>query len=79
MEPEGGGVLRNLPRSRPGTRSQKRVAGAAKRAAPPTPPPNEREAEPTNGPVQALAGAAGTGVRVAGALSRELLRRLPRP
>jgi hypothetical protein len=83
MDPEGGGVLRNLPRSRPGTRSHKREPGEAARttSARPARPtePAESPSDPVGGAVRVVAGAAGAGLRVADALTREVLRRLPRP
>jgi hypothetical protein len=108
QRPEDGGVIGNLPHTRPGRRSEKRAAGrpaatagaaarkaeagGAKAAATPRPkrakssaaapadPPRESG---TGGPLADLVhGAekvAGAGVRVAGGLAREILRRLPRP
>jgi hypothetical protein len=79
MEPDDAGVLRGLPRSRPGTRSHKRAAPPARpartRPAPPPPPP----ADPVGDAVKTVAGAAGAGLRLADAVTREVLRRLPRP
>jgi hypothetical protein len=82
---EEGGVLGNLPHTRPGRRSEKRAAArpaAAARKAAATPPKPARESG-TGGPLEDLVhGAgkvAGAGVRVAGGLAREILRRLPRP
>ena len=102
-----GGVLGNLPHSRPGRRSEKRdagrpgaAAGAAARKAEATDAAAARPArkparvvrgEPsagapargTGGPigdaVHTATKVAGTGVRVAGAVAQEVLRRLPRP
>jgi hypothetical protein len=83
MDPEGGEVLRNLPRSRPGTRSRKRASGGAARAAAPrssrAASPPEPPADPVGDAVRVVAGAAGAGLRAADALTREVLRRLPRP
>ena len=106
MEPEGDEVLRKLPRSRPGTRSQKRKGqerpdATSKRAAEgaerrgsraartpgagraPRPPAEPDEAASGGDPLRDAAKlavrAAGAGVQVAGAVSRELLRRIPRP
>jgi hypothetical protein len=112
-----GGVLGNLPHSRPGRRSQKRDAGRpgaaagaaarkaeatdaaaarparARRKAPAADPPKPARvvrgepsagapARGTGGPigdaVHTATKVAGTGVRVAGALAQEVLRRLPR-
>jgi sRNA-binding protein len=111
MDDEGG-VLGNLPRSRPGTRSQKRdaartaetaarTAETAARAAetaerrsakaarpadqsarrPQAPPkrPADGGPDPVGGAVRLAAGIAGTGLRVANGVTREVLRRLPRP
>ena len=128
---DDGGVLGNLPNSRPGKRSEKRNAGAgrpaksAARAAKkaersgagpkpaqrkrtaavkkpgsgdgvgvvpdmhgtrrhdPVPPPRDQvppspAEDPVGAVVRTAAGVAATGVRVAGAVSRELLKRLPR-
>ena len=117
-----GGVLGNLPHSRPGRRSEKRDAGRpgaaagaaarkaeatdaaaarparkpsrARRKAPAADPPKPARVVPgepsagaptrgTGGPigdaVHTATKVAGTGVRVAGALAQEVLRRLPRP
>jgi hypothetical protein len=87
-----GGVLGNLPNSRPGKRSAKRdrpaktaaKAAAAGKAGPKARPPVDRAPqEPGDDPVGAVvrtaAGIAVTGARVAGAVTQELLRRLPRP
>jgi hypothetical protein len=79
---EDRGVLGNLPHTRPGRRSEKRAAGTTrpKRAAVPPEPADESG---TGGPLGHLVhGAekvAGAGLRVAGGLAREILRRLPRP
>ena len=91
---DDGGVLGNLPNSRPGKRSAKREAGPAKKTGsadgvdlkhdmgakrrhdPVPPPPSE---DPVGAVVRAAAGVAGAGVKVAGAVGRELFRRLPRP
>jgi hypothetical protein len=104
MDDEGG-VLGNLPRSRPGTRSQRRdspraaqtTARAAEtserrsaKAARPTPQASKRPEQPPPRPadggpdpvgdaVRLAAGIAGTGLRVANGLTREVIRRLPRP
>ncbi len=99
------GVLGNLPRKRPGTRSQKRDAPAraarsaeqrgakaarpstqvkakAKAQAPPKPPPPEpapRRADPVGEAVRTAAKVAGGGLKLADGLTREVLRRLPKP
>lgn len=81
---EDGGVLGNLPNSRPGKRSAKRSGAGEKRSpSPPPPEPPAREtpsgAEAVADVVRTAAGVAATGVRVAGVVGRELLRRVPRP
>jgi hypothetical protein len=109
-----GGVLGNLPNTRPGKRSAKRerparatetaavraeAAGkpaaeparssAAKRTSakasrtaarrPPETPRKEASADPVGTVVRTAAGLAASGVKAAGAVTQELLRRLPRP
>ena len=80
MKPEDPGMLGKLPRSRPGRRSDKRD--------PDTPPSRRRvapkaEPKPADGPVgevlRATAKGVGTGLRVANGVTREVLRRFPRP
>ncbi len=91
------GVLGNLPRKRPGTRSQKRDAPArAARAAeqrgtkaarpstqakarPKPPQPAPRRADPVGEAVRTAAKVAGSGLKLADGLTREVLRRLPKP
>jgi hypothetical protein len=75
MEADDAGVLRGLPRSRPGVRSRKRAAPAPRPARPRPQPP----ADPVGDAVKTVAGAAGAGLRLADAVTREVLRRLPRP
>jgi hypothetical protein len=90
------GVLGNLPRSRPGNRSEKRGT-RAKAAAPsggtsprssarpkpaagaPQPTPDGGGADPVRGAIRGVAGIALTGAKVATGVTREVLRRLPRP
>ena len=81
---DDGGVLGNLPNSRPGRRSDKRPAtpgGAAKRRPPAAPKPAEKEpqADPVGDVIRAATGLAGVGARVANGVAREVVRRLPRP
>jgi hypothetical protein len=96
---DDGGVLENLPRSRPGRRSEKRAspgAGAAtkrsrarpkgsasrtgRRAEDRQPQPAARQSpDPVGDAIRGAAKVAETGVRVAGTVARELLRRVPRP
>ena len=85
------GVLGNLPRTRPGRRSEKRASGrtaarpaTAAGASPPPPEPKppkapERSGDPLGEIVRGGLRVAGTGVRVADTVARELLRRFPRP
>jgi hypothetical protein len=77
---DGGDVLGNLPRTRPGRRSEKRADKARqstpKRKRPEPPPPDP---DPVGDAVRAAAGVAGAGLRVANGITRELIRRLPRP
>jgi hypothetical protein len=92
-------VLGNLPRSRPGRRSEKRPSASAERAAKGAErrgspaargAPGTTDAPPADQPASGgddrlgsalrFAGrAAEAGLNVAGGISRELLRRLPRP
>jgi hypothetical protein len=77
---DDGGVLGNLPRSRPGRRSDKRPAEPA----PPrrTDPPagaDDAAADPVADAIRAATGVAAASARVANGLAREVLRRLPRP
>jgi hypothetical protein len=106
---DDGGVLGNLPSSRPGKRSAKRdrpaktaataaakaeasgnaaakpprTSRAARTSPKPRPPVEPVPQRPSDDPVGAVVrGAAGlalTGARAAGAVTQELLRRLPRP
>jgi hypothetical protein len=99
---EDSGVLGNLPRSRPGTRSQKRDAparaarSAEQRSAPaarpsaqarprpkarpkPAPAPEPPSSDPVGGAVRTAAKVAGGGLKLANGLTREVLRRLPKP
>jgi len=89
---EDGGVLGNLPNSRPGKRSAKRDAAAGPKAArprkrttavkgtgsvDPVPPPASED--PVGAVVRTGASIVGAGVKVAEGITRELFRRLPRP
>jgi hypothetical protein len=80
---DDGGLLGNLPRTRPGTRSEKRQSGAAKPGRPEDEPaaagPGEGSSDPVGDALRAAGRTAETGARVAQALAREALRRLPRP
>lgn len=120
MQDDGGDVLGNLPRSRPGRRSEKRTGGTAKRStaakkparakasakaaatakkssaakkpaakrqaaraksAPPrqAAPRSAQGGNPVEDAVRAATKVAETGLRVASGVTREVLRRLPRP
>jgi hypothetical protein len=96
MSEENDGILGNLPRSRPGVRSEKRASAAApkpKRAAkpkaepkvappppPPAPPsPPDQPSDPIGMALKAGETVALTGLKVAGRVASEVVRRLPRP
>ena len=81
MTPDDPGMLGNLPRSRPGRRSDKRSGRTQ-----PSPPrtatqtePERPEDDPVGGALKAAAKGVGAGLRVANGVTREVLRRLPRP
>ena len=73
------GVLGNLPRSRPGHRSEKRGSRHQNVAQKPSPAREEASAGVVDSVVSTVASVAGGGARAAGGIARELLRRLPRP
>ena|SRR5215211_8033624 len=78
---DGGDVLGNLPRTRPGRRSEKRAsrqAPAAKRHDRPA-APGRGEPDPVGDAIRAATGVAQASVKVANGITRELLRRIPRP
>jgi hypothetical protein len=78
---DDGGVLGNLPNSRPGRRSSKRPAAPQPPARPPRserPEPDARP-DPVGDAIRTATGVAAAGARVATDLGRELVRRLPRP
>ncbi len=108
MTDENDGILGNLPRSRPGVRSEKRATAGKrapkaaakpkastrpkaprKAAAPPPPPPppapepepvaTERPSDPVGMALKAGETVALTGIKVAGRVASEVIRRLPRP
>jgi hypothetical protein len=81
---DDGGVLGNLPNSRPGRRSGKRPATprAASTPRPQTAAKPAEEAAPTDpvgDVIRAATGLASVGARVANGVAREVVRRLPRP
>ena len=69
---DDGGVLGNLPNSRPGRRSEKRPARAEN-------PPPPAQTDPVGEAIRTATGIAAAGARVANGVARELVRRLPRP
>jgi hypothetical protein len=88
MSADEGGILGNLPRSRPGTRSEKRAdsrtpkpspAGPARKGSSAGAGGRAREADPVGDVLRSAAGVALAGLRVADGVTRELLRRVPRP
>jgi hypothetical protein len=78
---DDGGVLGNLPNSRPGRRSSKRAATPeTEKPAPETErPASAPPSDPVGDTVRAVTGIAGTGARLAAEIGREIARRLPRP
>jgi hypothetical protein len=82
MSAEEGGLLGDLPRRRPGTRSSKRADGASRPR--PSPPPAAEPAAPRTAgdlatePLRLAVGAAEAGLKVASRITGELIRRLPR-
>ena len=78
MNDEDRGLLGNLPRSRPGTRSEKRDGGGAAERRAPVPEP-EDAGDPVGDALRTAARTAEAGLRTAGDVTRGILRRLPRP
>ena len=79
---DDGGVLGNLPHSRPGRRSEKRGASpkaSAKAVPDPQAPAAEPRPDPVGNAIRTATGIAATGARVASVIGREVVRRLPRP
>jgi len=81
MSADEGGLLGDLPRRRPGTRSSKRDGRPARPR--PAPPPAPAESPRTAGeaatePLRLAVGAAEAGLKVASRITGELIRRLPR-
>jgi hypothetical protein len=56
-----------------------RPASAGNRPSPPPPPPPEPSSDPVGAVVRTAVNVTLTGLRITGALTQELLRRLPRP
>lgn len=79
MNPDDPGLLGNLPRSRPGRRSEKRGEST------PPPPSSKRETpapdragDPVGDALRVAAKGVGSGLRVANGVTRGVLRRFPR-
>ena len=81
MPREEGGLLGDLPRSRPGTRSPKRAERPPRGRAGATPdpdPPSRPAGEIATEPLRLAVGVAEAGLKVASRVTGELIRRLPR-
>jgi hypothetical protein len=81
MPAEEGGLLGDLPRRRPGTRSSKRADTPVRErpAPPPDPGPDPLTAgELATQPLRLAVGAAEAGLKVASRITGELIRRVPR-
>jgi hypothetical protein len=77
---DDGGVLGNLPNSRPGRRSTKRPASpppASKQ--PPAAAERDTQGDPVGEAIRTATGIAAAAARVANGVARELVHRLPRP
>ena len=72
------GLLGNLPRTRPGRRSDKRPAEPAEPPSAGPPPRRERDADSVGTALRVAGRAAEAGVRIANGVTRGVLRRLPR-
>jgi hypothetical protein len=80
---DDGGVLGNLPDSRPGRRSSKRPAQSSAPAKPrpqraAKPAPEQEQADPVGEAIRTATELATAGARVAQGVAREVVRRLPR-
>jgi hypothetical protein len=78
MAGDEGGLLGDLPRSRPGTRSSKRPARGREAAAEAPPARGVTAGEAATQPLRLAVGAAEAGLKVASRVTGELIRRLPR-
>ena len=81
MAAEEGGLLGDLPRQRPGTRSAKRAERPARRRPEPlrpSQPSGITAGEAATQPLRLAVGAAEAGLKVASKVTGELIRRLPR-
>jgi len=79
MSVDEGGLLGDLPRQRPGTRSAKRGERPRPKAPPPLASPPRTAGDAATEPLRLAVGAAEAGLRVASRITGELIRRLPRP
>ncbi len=85
MNGEEPGLLGKLPRSRPGKRSEKREGPAAtgpepaSGASPTGEPAADAGGDPVGNALRSAARTAEAGLRTANDVTREILRRLPRP
>jgi hypothetical protein len=82
MSADEGGLLGDLPRRRPGTRSEKRADRTVReRSTPPKTPsraPGRTVGEAATDPLRLAVGAAEAGLKVASRITGELIRRVPR-
>ena len=82
MPTDDGGLLGDLPRQRPGTRSPKRASRPPRARQEPLPAQRERPGvtagEAATEPLRLAVGAAEAGLKVASRITGELIRRLPR-
>lgn len=80
MNSDDRGLLGKLPRERPGTRSEKRPGAPAVEEPPPArKPAPAASGDPVGAALRTAARTAEAGLRTAGDVTREILRRLPRP
>jgi hypothetical protein len=81
MAADEGGLLGDLPRQRPGTRSPKRAERPRPSRPEPAPAPERSSltaGEIATEPLRLAVGAAEAGLKVASRMTGELIRRLPR-
>jgi hypothetical protein len=82
MSADEGGLLGDLPRRRPGTRSAKRADQTVRgRSSPPKRAPQEPQrtaGEAATDPLRLAVGVAEAGLKVASRITGELIRRVPR-
>lgn len=78
MAEDEGGLLGDLPRERPGTRSPKRGARRVQTPPPAVEPRGLTAGEAATEPLRMAVGAAEAGLKVASRITGELIRRLPR-